>query len=376
MFSGMFLIIGRGLYDFGGITQLVRINNAGGRLELFDFNPDPFIRQSFWPLAVGSMFYMTTSVCFDQSMLLRFTASKTKRTARTAVLLNIPGMFTILTLCSVTGLVIYAYFKDCDPISNKMVSNPNQILPYYVDLRLSMYWGVSGIFLGSIFSGALSSVSSCLNGLAIIIWQDYLKRFKHFQQNNHSLDLISTKVLVVICGSLSTLLAYAMMFIGDNLWQISTTLNGSLTAPILVMFLLGCFTSICDKYGAIIGSTLGAITTVTLSIGRYALKPRYVNTILPVSNDLCINNTRFYENSFEWNANLPNFTFQKPGRVQGLEGFELVFGISYQWLMPAGVFVGCTAGLITSLINKYIIFRNNKIKVKKSLIIFDLTPFL
>ena len=44
-----------------------------------------------------------------------------------ALLMNAPGMFIIITLCSLTGLVLYARFADCDPLANKDVGNPNQV---------------------------------------------------------------------------------------------------------------------------------------------------------------------------------------------------------------------------------------------------------
>ena len=44
-----------------------------------------------------------------------------------SLLLNAPGMFIIITLCSFTGLVMYAYYVDCDPLAAGIVDDPNQV---------------------------------------------------------------------------------------------------------------------------------------------------------------------------------------------------------------------------------------------------------
>ena len=91
MFISLFLIIIKGVIDIGGLQNLWTINSKGGRLNLFDFNPDPFIRQSFWSLFIGNTIYFSQAYCFDQQMIQRFRASKSKKLAQQALLLNVPG---------------------------------------------------------------------------------------------------------------------------------------------------------------------------------------------------------------------------------------------------------------------------------------------
>lgn len=53
MFAGMLAVIVKGIIDVGGVGNLFDINSDGERLNFFIFNPDPFIRQSFWSLILG-----------------------------------------------------------------------------------------------------------------------------------------------------------------------------------------------------------------------------------------------------------------------------------------------------------------------------------
>ena len=43
-----------------------------------------------------------------------------------SLLLNMPGMFIIITLCSLAGLFMYAYYVDCDPLLQGRATDPNQ----------------------------------------------------------------------------------------------------------------------------------------------------------------------------------------------------------------------------------------------------------
>ena len=87
-------------------------------------------------------------------MVQRFSSAKTIRQAQTALLLNIPGVFLLISLCCFTGLVVFANYADCDPITYSNitgVTNPNQIVPFFVIDKLSVIPGSAGLFLGSIF---------------------------------------------------------------------------------------------------------------------------------------------------------------------------------------------------------------------------------
>lgn len=72
MFLSLTIIVTKGIIDAGGFSNVWEINLNGGRLNLFDFNPDPFIRQSFWSLTIGQFIPMMMSYGFDQQMIQRF----------------------------------------------------------------------------------------------------------------------------------------------------------------------------------------------------------------------------------------------------------------------------------------------------------------
>ena len=362
MFSSLFFIVIKGIYDIGGFGNLIKINYEGGRLDLFDFNPDPFVRQSFWSLFFGMMVYMSQSYCFDQQMIQRFKASKNMKVAQLSLLLNIPGIFIIVSLCCTVGLVLYANFHKCDPLTSPAdkISNPNQLVAYFVNKNLNMFPGVAGLFLGSLFCGSLSSVSSSLNSQAAIIWSDFLKPFSYFSKFDDLQSLRTNKLIVLVCGVISTALSFFISTIGGNLSQISSSLNGAFNAPIIGLFLLGLLFSITNKYGAIFGSIIGLFCSLWISLGAYVAKPKYPK--LSVSTELCniTEFTTFYSTS-------PSVLYTTSSVNLSSEGFKHFYSMSYMWYTTFGVLVTVICGVLISLLTGGL-----KKRADKSLIFIDL----
>ena len=57
-----------------------------------------------------------------------------------------------------------------------------QLVPYFVLDEMSYLPGLPGLFVACIMSGALSTVSSGLNSLAAVTWQDFISNIPMFQK--------------------------------------------------------------------------------------------------------------------------------------------------------------------------------------------------
>lgn len=78
-----------------------------------------------------------------------------------------------------SGLAIYAKYHDCDPYTAGRISSNDQLMPLYVMETLSRYPGIPGLFVAGIFSAGLSTISSTVNSIASVIFEDYLKPLCH-----------------------------------------------------------------------------------------------------------------------------------------------------------------------------------------------------
>ncbi|WAQ95566.1 SC5A6-like protein [Mya arenaria] len=74
-----------------------------------------------------------------------------------ALWVNFPGLCVILLLSCMVGIVMYAFYSTCDPISFKLIMASDQMYPLFVMDLLSHVPGVPGLFVACIFSGTLSS---------------------------------------------------------------------------------------------------------------------------------------------------------------------------------------------------------------------------
>ena len=374
MICVLIIIISKGIFDIGGFDNLWQINMYGERLELFDFNPDPFIRQSFWSQTIGWIFVLSLFYSVDQQMIQRFIASKNKKTAQKALFYHMPLIFMFYSLVCLCGLVMYASFFTCDLILGNKISNQNQLLGYFVTNNLNSWPGMSGLFLGAVFCASFSSISSALSSLSSIIWQDFCMLIPFFKRLNDSKSVLTTKLLVFICGFIGTSFAFMLASIKGNLIMLSSGIQSALAAPILAIFILGAFFTCTNKLGVIIGTIVGFLVGLWQSLGSNIVKPTYPQ--LSKSVEFCDYNMSTYEIYEKYlkneiiESNKVNATiFANGGRATNLSGFNVFYSMSYMYTFLFGLIITVLAGLIASFIVNLI---KKQPEVDDSFIIYDL----
>jgi len=341
------MVVIKGIVDVGGFENLWKINSDGGRLKLFDFNPDPFIRQSFWSLFIGMNVNNLIFYCFDQQMMQRFQAAKTKKVAQRALLLNIPIVFVLMSLCCSVGLIVYANYFDCDPLKrpDDRIKNPNQIVPYFVINNLYVIPGSGGLFLGAVFCASLSSVSSSLNSQSSIIWTDFLRIFAYFKRFDDNQSVRTNKLIVLICGCISIGLSFFISSLGSNLVQIGASLNGAAVAPLIGLFILGLFFKVTNSFGAIFGTVIGFLASCWISFGSFVVKPIYPKLSTSIAG--CPSNQVENVTTIATTEYIPLSTTSPPDL-----GFDKFYYLSFPWFTVFGTLVTMIFGLISSVLTK------------------------
>lgn len=76
-----------------------------------------------------------------------------------ALWINLVGLFILMISCAFGGMVVYARYWDCDPVRSGVVSKGDQLFPLFVMDTLGQWYGLPGLFVAGIFSGALRWVS-------------------------------------------------------------------------------------------------------------------------------------------------------------------------------------------------------------------------
>lgn len=66
------------------------------------------------------------------------------------------GMVFLRALIHISGLVIFAYFKDCDPLTAKGVTpDPSTVVVIYVLQILTKIPGLTGLFVAAVYAAVL-----------------------------------------------------------------------------------------------------------------------------------------------------------------------------------------------------------------------------
>lgn len=360
MLAGMIAVLIQGSSQIGGMNEVWRIAYDNHRIEFFNFDPNPQVRHTFWSLIIGIYFVWLPPYTVDQQMVQRFSSAKSLKDAKFALLCNVPGMLILITLCSLVGVVLYANYATCDPLKNKDIANANQLLPYFVMEIFADLPGLAGLFVACIFSGALSSVSSMLNSLAAVTWEDFLK--PRMSTVDETTATRITKALAVVFGCLGVGMAFVVEQMGGTVLQASLTFNGAIGAPLVGVFILGaCFTR-ANWIGALVGGTIGFVFPIWLGIGKYVRHPQDFKLATSVTNCSIENQTwatTFPNSTFRSQSTLPPATITSPESVTfntsslvptELTGLDKLYGVSYLWFSAIGILTVVVIGLLVSWI--------------------------
>ena len=96
-----------------------------------------------------------TTPAFPHGQVQRYLSVQTKQMVTQALFINLVGLFILMITCAFGGMVVYAKYADCDPISAGIVKTGDQLFPLFVMDTLGQFRGLPGLFVAGIFSGAL-----------------------------------------------------------------------------------------------------------------------------------------------------------------------------------------------------------------------------
>lgn len=74
----------------------------------------------------------------------RYLSVRSTRSAQIALIINIFGVACLILLSGFMGIILYAYYVDCDPFTAGMIKNSDQILPYFIMDVLGNRKGIPG----------------------------------------------------------------------------------------------------------------------------------------------------------------------------------------------------------------------------------------
>lgn len=260
MVIGLILVLILGCVQVGGVDEVIKRLQEGNRDDFVDFRGNLTIRHSFWAIMIGGVFQAVYTSGVNQLVVQRNLSCKTERQAGISAWIGVVGVGLTRLLACACGLVMFAYYAECDPQTAGRIEDRDQTMALFiVDLVRGVgadSYGVSGLILSAVFSASLSTVSSGVNSVAANISEDLIK--PHFKYRETCLTW-TTKVIAACCGLITIGLAYIAPLISSDLLESVLAFVGILSGPLLGVFSLGMFIPWSNSKGAIIGLFFGAL---------------------------------------------------------------------------------------------------------------------
>ncbi|KAM9112264.1 sodium/iodide cotransporter [Pangshura tecta] len=286
MLSGFVAILIQGTLLVGGPSAAMEIASNHSRVNLADFDPDPRSRYTFWTFTFGGTMVWLSMYGVNQAQVQRYVACKTENEAKLALLVNQVGLFFIVSSAVGCGIVMFALYRDCDPLLAGYISAPDQYMPYMVLDIFEKYPGVPGLFLACAYSGTLSTASTSINAMAAVTVEDLVKPNMP-SLSPRKLTLLS-KGLSLIYGTSCITVAALSSLLGGGVLQGSFTVMGVISGPLLGAFILGMFIPACNTVGVFAGLGAGFVLSFWVAVGGTIYPPSEDTMgVLPYYGDLC-----------------------------------------------------------------------------------------
>ncbi|XP_072770736.1 sodium/iodide cotransporter-like [Nerophis lumbriciformis] len=340
MLSGFVAIFVHGTLLVGGPSVVLEIANNGSRLNFNDFDFDPRRRYTFWSLSVGGALVWLSMYGVNQAQVQRYISCRTEKDAQWALFVNQLGLYLIVSSAIACGIVMFAYYINCDPLKSGILSSPDLYVPYFVLDIFRNYPGFPGLFLACAYSGTLSTVSTSINAMAAVTMEDIL--LPHLLQMNQKKQILLSKGLSLVYGTACMIVAALSSLLDWGVLQGSFTVMTVISGPLLGVFILGIFVPATNRLGAFLGLSVGFCASLWLAVGSILYPPSQATMgVLPSYVDQCepgiLNDTQHHLHSIS--------TPLLPDNPSGLHDF---YAISYLYFGVVGTSVVVLVGIFVS----------------------------
>ncbi|CAL8340284.1 unnamed protein product [Lota lota] len=346
MLAGFVAVITKGVMLQGGMARIWQDAADGGRLESFDFDPDPLKRHTFWTILVGGSMIWISVYSINQSQVQRYLSCKSVTHAKMSLYFNYVGLLATVSLAMFCGLTMYSIYMKCDPLTNNDVGSTDQLLPYLVMDILAAYPGVPGFFVAAAYSGTLSTVSSSINALVAVTVEDFIRpkwqnlTEKQLSWINMSLSVFFGLVCIGMAGVASLM---------GSVLQAALSIIGIIGGPLLGLFFLGMLFRTTNSIGGLMGLLAGLILTTWVGIGAQMYPPTAEKTnLLSFSTFNCSNSTgdNYITTASPWTSagTLTREPVVRPALADSW------YSLSYLYFCPLGTLCTMAMGLLVSII--------------------------
>ncbi|XP_054742352.1 sodium-coupled monocarboxylate transporter 2 isoform X1 [Anastrepha obliqua] len=333
MFVALLVVVILGTIVAGGPGPVFKNASEGGRLIFFNINPSLYERQTFWGVLIGGFFYWTAFNSVNQTMVQRYMSLPTLKRGQTSITIFTLGVVLFLSVCCFAGLLVFNFYRNCDPLTAGLISNDDQLLPIYVMQTVGHLQGIPGLFIAGVFGAALSSLSVALNSTALVFLQDIVRGSFKVKLSERATTVL-VKSVIVILGIVGMALVCVLEKLSGIL-SVATSATAIAGGTTFGIFTLGMLVPWSNTKGALAGAVAGALMSGWISFGSQAViaAGRVGLHKLEVSVSECLNNSTIPEKDYGDES----------------EVFPL-YRLSFHWITVIGVLSTLLVGTVVSFL--------------------------
>lgn len=273
---------------------------------------------------------------------------------------NMPIIMILFSLSWIVGMVIFANYADCDPLSLGYISKIDEIVPFYVEDQFFNIPGMLGLVMAILFNSALTLAVSNLNSLATVTFEDFLSHIPAMSDLKDTQQLHAIKIIGFIYGLLIIGISFLVAMLSGVI-ESSMLMTSATSGPLLGVFLLAMLIPCANWKGAAAGMIFSHVTTMWITFGHLNLGTMV--EILPLSTENCHNDTfsSWVTKPISLEYSTPNIsswtTIQKNITLSSVDEtnkssnpLNVLYGITYMYYALIGSITTVSVGIIVSLI--------------------------
>lgn len=272
---------------------------------------------------------------------------------------NMPIILILFSLSWIVGMVIFANYADCDPLSLGYISKIDEIVPFYVEDKFLNLPGMLGLVMATLFNSALTLAVSNLNSLATVTFEDFLSHIPALKDLKDTQQLNTIKIIGVIYGLLIIGISFLVAMLSGVI-ESSMLMTSATSGPLLGVFLLAMLVPCANWKGAAAGMIFSHITTLWITFGHLSLG--IVKKMLPLSTENCHNETfsswvtkpisldYSTPNVSSWTNIHENITLSVDESDKSSNPLNALYGITYMYYALIGSITTVVVGILVSLI--------------------------
>ncbi|XP_063866764.1 sodium-coupled monocarboxylate transporter 2-like isoform X3 [Scylla paramamosain] len=267
MFGGVLVVVVMCCVDVG-VVNIWAAAKEGGRLEVLNLDTSPFTRHTLWSTIVLG-FYVTLNILgLNQGCYQRLASVSSLQISQRLITFFMLGMTGMWFLFYSSGVVAYAMYRDCDPLTSGRIEKPDQILPYLVMDKLGHFTGLPGLFVAAVYGGVLSSLSTAGNAIACLMWEDLLQPLPFFSRMSNTASTAICKLLSAVAGLSGIFLGMLAGKLG-NVFHVTSSVSGSILGPMQGIFITGIYIPWVNSKGMLVGFLTAFCYNVIIVIGKF-----------------------------------------------------------------------------------------------------------